>query len=301
MISKQLAGILLVISVIAGMVAGGAASVWVPDRPSAAVPTRTPVAKPLPDVEVKKPVLVMNDDGGATLFATVVNHTTRPVGIDRAVGGQEEQDDAPVMLVHGNSADVDVEPGALMRIGGAGDQFRIRFTDRVQVGSTLPVTLYFGYGNAMANGPRVTFVAPVVARTTAYAEVANNGPNEAIRVRDGKIVVVPGQEKAYIGGRFETTIEDSTELRPTAVGPRGYPIDFLHQTATGGPSGFFASPGHEERLLGHSPYLDDGGDRDYVRASEVEVGQTIRVTFRFPSGDVVGKFKVVQGNADGTI
>lgn len=301
MISKKLAGILLGLSVIGGVVAGAAASVWMPDRPSAASPRRTPVAEPVPDVEVKKPVLVMNDDGGATLFATVVNHTKSPVGIDRAIGGQKGDDDAPVMLVHGSRAGVDVEPGASMRIGGAGDQVRIRFTDRVQVGSTLPVTLYFGYGNAMANGPRATMLAPVVARTAAHAAVANNGPNDVISVRDGKIVVVPGQEKAYIGGRFETTIEDMTELRPTAVGPRDRPIDVLHQTATGGPSGFFASPGREKGLLGYSPYLDDGGDRDFVRASEVQVGQTVRMTFRFPSGDVVGKFKVVQGKADGTI
>ena len=55
--------------------------------------------------------------------------------------------------------------------------------------------------------PLVTFVAPVVARTAAaHADVANNGPNDVISVRDGKIVVVPGQEKAFVGGWFESTI-----------------------------------------------------------------------------------------------
>jgi hypothetical protein len=35
--------------------------------------------------------------------------------------------------------------------------------------------------------------------------------------------------------------------------------------------------------------------------NEVDIGQTITATFRFPSGDVVAKFTVVQGNTDGTI
>lgn len=302
MISKKLAGILLGVSVIGGMVAGGAASVWVPDRPSAAAPTRPPVAEPLPDVEVIKPVLVMNDDGTATLSATLVNHTQKALEINNATSGQAEDLDAPQMLVHGVRQRVAIEPEAPIRIGGVGDDYRLRVRDRVQVGSTLPVTLLLiRHEGFSEDRPLVTFVAPVVPRTAAYADVANNVPNDVISVRDGKIVVVPGQEKAYIGGRFETTIADSTEIRPVAVGPRGRPIDVLHQTATGGPSGFFASPGREKGLLGYSPYLDDGGDRDYVRASDVEVGQTIRMTFRFPSGDVVGRFTVVQGNADGTI
>jgi hypothetical protein len=121
-------------------------------------------------------------------------------------------------------------------------------------------------------------------------------------VHDGVIVVVPGQAKAYIDGWFESTIDDLTEIRPTAAPRRGKSIEILHQTATGGPSGFSARAG-QRSLLGYPPYLDrePHGDADYVRAAEVTVGETYRVTFRFPSGDVVAKFKVVQGRADGTI
>lgn len=298
--NKQIAGIVLAASVIGGVAAGATASAWKADGPPAAAPSSTSVAEPLPDIEVKKPILVMNDDGGATLSATLVNHTKRPVGLDRAIGGQKEDDDAPFLLVHGSRSNVEIGPGASMRIGGVDDQFRVRFTDRVQVGSTLPVTLYFGHGSAMANGPSVTSVAPVVTRSAAHSAVANNGPNSVISVHDAKIVVVPGQDKAYLGGWLESKIDDLTELRPTGVGRRGRPVEVLHQTATGGPSGVFVQAG-QKMPLGYTSYLEEEGDRDYVQASDVEVGETIRVTIRFPSGDVVGKFKVVQGKADGTI
>lgn len=298
MLSKKIAGIVLGVSVVGGVAAGAAASAWTSDRPAAAGPTSTP--KPPPDVEVKTPVLVMNDDGGATLSATVVNHTSSVLKLIWATAGQPGADDTPDLLVHGGLPGVEVEPDAPMRIGGVGDPIRIRFTDRVQVGSTLPMTLVFDTGNDLGDGPRPSLLAPVVARSKIYSAVANNGPNDAITVREGKIVVVPGQEKAYLGGRLESSIDDTTVVRPTAVGPGRRPIEVLHQTATGGPSGFSARADHDTPL-GYPPYLDDGGDREYVRASDVKVGKSIRVTFRFPSGDVVGKFEVVQGKADGTI
>jgi hypothetical protein len=128
------------------------------------------------------------------------------------------------------------------------------------------------------------------------------GANTDITVHDAKIVVVPGQEKAYLGGWIESTIDDLTFGRPTATGPRGRIIEYLHQTATGGPSEVVAIAG-KRTPLNQPPYLDDVvlGDADYVRASDVEVGQKITVTMRFPSGDVVTKFNVVQGRADGTV
>ncbi|MET0766225.1 MAG: hypothetical protein ABWY50_01135 [Aeromicrobium sp.] len=245
---------------------------------------------------------MMNDDGGATLSATVVNHLAGPLGIDRAVAGQKDDDEAPIMLVHGTRSDIEIQAGQTMRIGGIGDPFRLRLTDRVQVGSTLPVTLFFGRAPAMANGPAVTVLARVVPRDTRHDAVANNGPNREIAVHDPKIVVVPGQEKAYLGGWFESTIDDGAERRPVAADPGGRPLDVLHQTATGGPSGFFAQAG-EKMIIGQSPYLDvePHGDADYLRASDVRVGQVITVTFQFPSGDVIAKATVVQGRPDGTI
>lgn len=301
MISNRLAGVVLGVSIIGGIAVGVAATAMTSDHPSAAAPTSTPVAEPLPDVEVKKPVLVMNDDGTATLSATLVNHTKKALTINNATSGQAEDLDAPPMLVHGVRQRVAIEPEVPIRIGGAGDGYRLRVRDRVQIGSTLPVTLHLLRHKGFSEyRPAVSFVAPVVARTAAHADVANNGPNDIITVHEGKIVVVPGQEKAFIGGWLESTIDDSTDLRPTAASPRGWPVDVLHQTATGGPSGFFAGAG-KRTPLGYGTYLDAPGDRDYVRASDVKVGQTVKVTFRFPSGDVVGKFKVVQGNTDGTI
>lgn len=300
MISRRLAGVVLGVSIIGGIAVGVAATAMTSDHPTAATPTRTPVAEPLPDVEVKKPVLVMNDDGGATLSATLVNHTKTALKIIWATAGQPGAHDTPVLLVHGSQSGVEIEPGESMRIGGVGDRFRVRFADRVQVGATLPVTIVFDHGNARGDGPRATLLAPVVARSTVYSAVANNGPNDAITVHEGKIVVVPGQEKAYLGGWMESSIDDMTVVRPTAVGPGGLPVEVLHQTASGGPFAFSART-DQKSFLGYSPYLDDGGEREYVHAREVKVGRAIRVTIRFPSGDVVGKFEVVQGKADGTI
>ena len=301
---KQIAALLVAGSVVGGIVTGVTVDAWTSERPTTAAPARATSSAPadVPDVEVEDPVLVMNDDGTATLSATLINHLEKPVEINSATNGQLEDLDAPPMLVHGVRLHTPLLQDVPLRIGGVGDDYRLRVVDRVQVGSTLPVTLriteHDGYDPEI---PKVSFLAPVVARTAAHADVANNGPNPSISVRDAIIVVVPGQAKAYVGGTIESTIEDMTELRPTVRPRLGQSIELLHQTATGGPSGFFAQVGTVS--LGDPPYLDSDipGDRDYVRASEVEVGQTVRTTFRFPSGDVVARFTVVQGNADGTI
>lgn len=300
----RVAGIVLAASVVGGVAVGVAAAAMSSDSPPVRAAARTTSAAPtptVPDVEVKDPVLVMNDDGTATLSATLINHLKKPLEINNATNGRPEDLEAPPMLVFGYRMHTAIEQDKPIRIGGVGDDYRLRLSDRVQVGSTLPVTIRLRKHNGYDSGsPQVTFVAPVVARTAAHAAVANNGPNNDISVHDAVIVVVAGQAKAFIGGWLESTIDDGTELTPTAVSPRGPLIDVLHQTATGGPSGFFAEAG-EKTLLGYPSYLDAEGDRDYVRASDVTVGQTITMTFRFPSGDVVGKFKVVRGNPDGTI
>ena len=302
----RIAALVLAASVVGGVVVGVTADALTSDGPDQARPvaatSTAPVAAAVPDVEVKEPVLVMNDDGTATLSATLVNHLKKPLEINSATSGRSEDLDAPPMLVYGGRSHAALVQDVPLRIGGVDDDYRLRMRDQVQVGSTLPITLtltkHDGYDPDI---PAASFMAPVVERTAAHADVANNGPNRSISVRDAIIVVVPGQEKAYVGGTIESTIEDMTDLRPI-VSPRlGRDIELLHQTATGGPSGFFAQVGTVS--LGDPPYLDSDipGDRDYVRASEVEVGQTVRTTFRFPSGDVVARFTVVQGNADGTI
>lgn len=306
MVNRRLAAAVLVASVVGGIAVGVTAHALTTDRPPRVAPSQAtsaaPAAVEVPDIEVKDPVLVMNDDGTATLSATVTNHLKKPLEINSATNGQPEDLDAPPMLVYGVRLHSALVRDVPVRIGGVGDDYRLRLRDQVQVGSTLPITLTLSKHNGYdPDIPEVSFMAPVVKRTTAHAEVANNGPNPSISVRDAIIVVVPGQEKAYVDGTIDSSIDDMTELQPTVAPRLGRDIELLHQTATGGPYGFFAQAGTTS--LGDPPYLDSGipGDRDYVRAGEVEVGQTITMTFRFPSGDVVAKFKVVQGNRDGTI
>jgi hypothetical protein len=308
MIRRRTAAVLLGISIVGGVAAGVAADAMTSETPAKEAKPRasttTPTSQVKTGVEVKDPVLVSNDDGGATLSATLLNHTDAAVTINSATGGRADDYDAPVMLVYGTRSRVSLAPGDAVRIGGMGDSFRLRFADRVQVGSTLPVTISFqGAGPRFEpNPPKTTIIAPVVARTAKRADVANNGPNDEITVRDATIVVVPGQAKAYVAGYLESSITDMAEMRPTATRSKGQPIEYLHQTATGGPYGIFTQPG-QKTYLSRPPYLetDPQGDADYFRASDVEIGEKITVTMRFPSGDVVTKFKVVQGRADGTI
>lgn len=300
---RRTAAALLGASIVAGVVAGTGASSLTHDASTKGWQT---IATPEPakeGVEVKDPVLVANDDGGATLSATLINHTDDALTINSATGGLVDDYDAPTMLVYGIRSDASLAPGDSIRIGGVGDDFRLRFTDRVQVGSTLPVTIAFqGKGDYVPDAPTVTTTASVVARTGRNVKVANNGPNDTISVEDAMIVVVPGQEKAYVAGRLRSTIDDVAYDLPTAVGARGETVEYRHQTATGGPYGIMAAPGNDVDL-GSPPYLDTEphGDADYFRARDVTVGEKITVTMRFPSGDVVTKFKVVQGKPDGTI
>jgi hypothetical protein len=307
---RRVVGLILIASVVGGVVAGIAAHGLTrktdpgPTSTSRsagpASTSSTPSARVDDVVEVRDPVLVLNDDETATLSATVVNHTDRALVINDAVGGIPGSY-APTLLGYSGTPRAILQPEVPTTVGQINDTFRFRFRDRVEVGSVLPITLDLVKARYRRPASDVTFKAPVVARSAAYAGVANNGPNSAITVKDAVIVVVPGQEKAYIGGYFQSTITDRTDIRATAESPTGQRVEILHQTATGGPSGYFAEAGTS--LLGRPPYLDDGipGDRDYVRVGEVTVGQTITMTFRFPSGDVVGRFRVVQGNPDGTI
>jgi hypothetical protein len=299
---RRVAALLLTTSVVVGVGAGVVTTAVTPPREGPEVDIAASVAvKPL--VEIVEPFLVINTDGSATLSATLISHHTGPLVINEATNGLQGDGEAPRMILHGTGSDAILRPGVPVRIGGLGDGYRLRTHDRVQAGSTLPIALSVSSRQGLfTDGPVVTAVAPVVARTSAHADVADNGPNTDISVHGATIVLVPGQDKAYIGGWIESTIDDVTELRPVGRLPGGRPIDVLHQTATGGPSGFYAQAS-QRMPLGGPPYVDDGegGDADYVRSSEVRAGQTVTITIRFPSGDVVGRFRVVKAHADGTI
>lgn len=310
---------LLSVSIVGGVAAGVAADAMTSETPAkeaksrASTPTPTPPPTPVAKdgVEVRNPVLVANKDGGATLSATVINHTDAGLSFNSATGGQEDDVEAPAMLIYADRATW-LKPAKETAIGRAGTGYLVQFRSRVQVGSILPITLTFTAHHAPAIDPiRVTFQTPVVARGAEHADVADSDKNTAIRVNDPTIVVIPGQEKAYVGGYITSTIQDTATEVPTAVKESGEQVQYRHQTATGGPFGIFAIPGEKSyfRPLPYTApadtprYLDDGlqGSADYFRASDVEIGEKITVTMRFPSGDVVTKFKVVQGRPDGTI
>ena len=311
MMRKGTAAALLGASIVAGVAAGMGASSLTED----AVPTGwQTIATPAPvaeGVEVKDPVLVANDDGGATLSATLVNHTDQGLKINSATGGREDDVEAPAMLIYADPS-TSLEATTKTVIGKSAGGYLVQFRSRVQVGSILPITLTFTAPDGPAIDPiTVTFQTPVVDREPRYADVADSDKKPAIRVHDPVIVVIPGQEKAYVGGYITSTVRDTSFELPTAVKESGDPVLYRHQSATGGPFGVFAVPG-EKSYFRPLPYtahpstprfLDDGlpGSADYVRASDVEIGETITITMRFPSGDVVTKFKVVQGRSDGTI
>lgn len=115
---------------------------------------------------------------------------------------------------------------------------------------------------------------------------------EKPRFQDARIVVRPGADRAFVGytiiGTGDNQYASLSDIR--AVGPDGRQIEWKHQTATGGPSEIVATAGRIVR----SPPTGPGGDEDYFDASEVVVGQTVMVTFTFPSGEVEVPFKVIQ-------
>lgn len=120
---------------------------------------------------------------------------------------------------------------------------------------------------------------------------------EPPRFEDARIVLRPGQDRAYIGytiiGEGEHQYGSLADIR--VVGPDGRAIRWKHQTATGGSAEILAVDGRHEFPPGTGP---DSGDADYVDASTVEVGQTVTVTFRFHTGTVAVPFEVVA--ADGS-
>lgn len=104
------------------------------------------------------------------------------------------------------------------------------------------------------------------------------------RFEDARIVVRPGVDCAYVGytlfGGVEGLIANLGDI--TAVREDGRSIDWKHQTATGGPAQIGAFDGREIVTPdGAECGVAGGGDADYFDARDVQVGETVRVTFRF--------------------
>lgn len=105
------------------------------------------------------------------------------------------------------------------------------------------------------------------------------------RFEGARIFLRPGEDRAYVG---YTLIDNVGELFVslhhdgiTATRADGGSIEWMHQTATGGPSEI----GTHGRLVVEpaddvSPYTEVG-DADYFNATDLKLGETITVTFRF--------------------
>lgn len=254
-----------------------------PDKPSAS-------AKPKA-IEVKDAVFVLNPDQTATLSAKVVNGTGvsfSMTGIPQAV---TPSGDYPYVSFY-NPQTV-FRAGETTLIGHDPDGIRIRLRSAPAVGTEVSLDLSFFDEGANQDTP-VTLKVPIVARTSKYDSVVMPRPNTKIKVKDGKIVVIAGQKKAYVSGIVVASIEDRAWTLPTAVNSKGDPVEYKHQTATGGPYGLISLKDREFRF-GGPPYTTSVGDADYFDAKDVTIGEKITVTIPFESGDVRAIFTVVRG------
>jgi len=115
-----------------------------------------------------------------------------------------------------------------------------------------------------------------------------------VRFENARIVVRPGQERAYVGytivGGGENQYASLSDIR--AVGSDGRPLDWKHQTATGGPADVVAMA---EPMV-FEPATEAGGDAYYFDASTVKVGETVLVSFKFQSGPLEVPFRVVAAD-----
>ncbi len=188
-----------------------------------------------------------------------------------------------------------IQPGAMVTTGNIGDPVRIRILRAASLGKDVRLHLEFRTEDPPAPIVTVSLNVPIVERSSKYAEVAGDGPNTAIKVENARIVIVPGQKKAYVNGTVVSTIDDNAYEHPTAKDADGIPVAYLHQTATGGPYAFGAVKAYKREIGAGPPYKETGGDADYFNAKDLTVGETITVTISFSSGDVIVPFKVVAG------
>ena len=251
-------------------------------------------ATPHADVEVLDAVLVVNDDGSATLSAQIVNHTDTDQEISDAYVG-EQYGDGPTVRVFRSDHNVIAADGTATT-GGEDDPATIRMPDANKLGDSVPLSLEFRQADSVVEAPVIVpLQVPVVERSPKYDAVVGNEPNTAIKVEHARITVLPGQRKAYVDGTVVATISDGALELPTAVDADGKPVRYRHQTATGGPYGIEAVKGERTEIGSGPPYQEGEGDADYFNAKDVTVGETITVTIPFQSGDVIVPFKVVAG------
>jgi hypothetical protein len=266
-----------------------------PRAKATATPTPTVGASQRGDIDVLDAVLVMNDDGSATLSAQIVNHTDEPREIGNVTLSDLDVVGEPIRR-WGIATHSMIKPGATATIGNIDDLVRIRVARDVAPGKDVGLDVRLDPADMTTGYVMVTLKVPVVTRSAMYDGVAGNQPNTAIKVEDARIAVLPGQRKAYVNGAVISTITDWAYELPTAVNSDGKPVAYQHQTATGGPYGMEAKSDKKVEIGMGPPYKEfTGGDADYFDATDVTVGETITVTIPFESGDVVVPFKVVAG------
>jgi hypothetical protein len=268
----------------------------------------TPKASPPPpigashrgDIDVLGAVFVMNDDGSTTLSAEIVNHLDLAQDlVSVSLGDDPNGPDLRLFQTRGDT----FRTGQTVSVGGETDPVWIRFLDVVKPGADLPAILplqlqFYAMSGFKEKYTDINLNVPVVQRSPEYDAIVGNRPNTAIKAIDAKIVVVPGQRRAYVGGSLTGSITDHAWELPTAADAEGNPVEYRHQTATGGPYGMLVEAG-KTIPFGGPPYVvpesDVMGDADYFDAKDVTIGETITVTIPFQSGDVVVPFKVVAG------
>ena len=268
-----------------------------PPAGASAKPSPTFGASHRGDIDVLGAVLVMNSDGSATLSARIVNHTKLPREIGEPALPELSELDAMnhAIRIFDNRTHTMIQPGATATTGNIGDPVRIRIVRAAALGKDVRLRLGFRPEYEPITEVTVSLNVPVVERSSKYANVAGEGPNTAIKVENARIVIVPGQKKAYVNGTIVSTIDDAAYRLPTAKDADGKPVPYLHQTATGGPYGILAEKGKNHEIGAGPPYKETGGDADYFNAKDLTVGETITVTISFGSADVIVPFKVVSG------
>jgi hypothetical protein len=253
-------------------------------------------------IDVLDAAFVKNKDGSTTLSATVVNHLDgdpqeiREVDLTPA-GHIFDYNDRYLALFfdRAKSRHHRFAVGKASSVGGVSDDVQIRLDSGAVVGSYVRMKVYFDSYDAFSDRDNeVRMTIPVVARTPSDDSVVGKDGNPYIHVEDGKIVVIPGQRKAYVDGEVISTVTDIAYTVPTAVDSDGNPVKYRHQTATGGPYGLFADQKKPFRI-GGAPYIEGPGDADYFDAKDVRIGEKITVTIPFQSGDVKAVFTVVAG------
>lgn len=286
----MLRGIIFVVAVLIASACGREAALPIP------APTPTIGADHHGKIDVLNAVLVMNDDGSATLSADIVNNTNQPRELGWAGLDATDADVESMRFVLPGGV---IEPGAEVSAGGEDDPVIVRIARGATPGDEVPIELRFDLVDEYEeDSPSVSLKVPVVERTEMYTQVSGNTPNTKITIEDGKIFVIPGQTRALIDGTVVSSITDIAYDYPTATDANGKRVEFRHNTATGGPYSFSAEAG-KPRRISSPPYTIPNGpidaDLDYFDAKDLTIGQKITVTIPFQTGDVKAIFTVVRG------